>query len=390
MAQKILLSSFYVLWTVYCVVGIIRNMSHYDFLDWVIVLTITFIPYFIRFAILKRKSRVNTKAVPENKHPIQSIQPNQPCPMHQSNTTKNNTSEISTQSIQHIPNNIIRLLWFLNGPFQNYKPETVTLDFDFGNGIYHTQFRTGAIEPSAIDLRLPIASASEYQPKLGYYPSYEQLSPEGRLTYLNWLKNITEAIDIGYVFIFYYGLERHLLFGDSQSALKVICTLREYHTNHSFLAYSADAILIYALIYNRPDVLGLIDMTQASIETRLFASAIVFHYLTAEDIIAAHRKFLFDNNRYIKGNYELFLSTLKDILMEKYGVHNYPILKDYIQQTKVTFPLVLANYSLLPEQRFLSLLDIGSSPHVQKELYSILKETHESVKIKLRELRKNN
>ena len=51
-------------------------------------------------------------------------------------------------------------------------------------------------------------------PTPDYYPSYAGLSPEQRWVYLNWLTDVSQPVYIGYVFLYYYGLERQLLSGD--------------------------------------------------------------------------------------------------------------------------------------------------------------------------------
>ena len=61
-----------------------------------------------------------------------------------------------------------------------------------------------------------------------------------------------KEINIGYVFIFYYGLERHLFFGDAESAFDMILRLRQRHKNGSFMSYSSSA-LVAAHIYQKSD-----------------------------------------------------------------------------------------------------------------------------------------
>lgn len=48
---------------------------------------------------------------------------------------------------------------------------------------------------------------------LGYWPSYAGISSNQRANYLNWMKKgrLTELNDVGYIFIFFYGLEYRLL-----------------------------------------------------------------------------------------------------------------------------------------------------------------------------------
>jgi tellurite resistance protein len=72
--------------------------------------------------------------------------------------------------------------------------------------------RTFNQEPSLIDGQLPVqASQVDMAEKLtSYWPSYSTISPAARRGYLQWLcgGRCAYPVDIGYVFIFFYGLER--------------------------------------------------------------------------------------------------------------------------------------------------------------------------------------
>ena len=84
---------------------------------------------------------------------------------------------------------------------------------------------------------------------MGYWPSYSQISPRARAAYLAWLQDGRKDKNayIGYVFLFFYGLERRLL-GDLSCNLGhpeagVIVTEIErlvgiYGTNRSFSGYA--------------------------------------------------------------------------------------------------------------------------------------------------------
>jgi TM2 domain-containing membrane protein YozV/tellurite resistance protein len=58
--------------------------------------------------------------------------------------------------------------------------------------------------------------------RMSYWPSYSSIDPGCRATYLEWLANGRRDpdIDIGYVFLFFYGLERRVLF-DAQHSSQV-------------------------------------------------------------------------------------------------------------------------------------------------------------------------
>jgi uncharacterized tellurite resistance protein B-like protein len=88
-----------------------------------------------------------------------------------------------------------------------------------GGGVY-VGVGLGAIagpelEPALIDRKLPVdrslSNCSVRQ--LGYWPSYQGASPTARAAYLDWLgsgRSRPDA-DLGYVFLYFYGLERRAL-----------------------------------------------------------------------------------------------------------------------------------------------------------------------------------
>jgi tellurite resistance protein len=72
----------------------------------------------------------------------------------------------------------------------------------------------GGIDPCLINGQLNVASAGDYRSRqMGYWPSYADASPNERRAYLNWLSEgrSNPDCDIGYVFLFFYGLERRVI-----------------------------------------------------------------------------------------------------------------------------------------------------------------------------------
>lgn len=72
----------------------------------------------------------------------------------------------------------------------------------------------GANDPCLIDPSKSVARQGDYtERQMGYWPSYSEISAGARRAYLNWLaggRQDPEA-DIGYVFLFFYGLERRTI-----------------------------------------------------------------------------------------------------------------------------------------------------------------------------------
>lgn len=132
-----------------------------------------------------------------------------------------------------IPENVFKLLWFRDGKYKSKVPPA---------------------EPSLIYSQYKIITHPKIDPleRLDYFPTFKKLNPQQRYVYLNWLRDITQPVALGYVFIFYYGLERHLLFGNYECAVDTILQLFPH-----FDSLRRDTILIALLsaAYYRNDTL---------------------------------------------------------------------------------------------------------------------------------------
>jgi hypothetical protein len=82
----------------------------------------------------------------------------------------------------------------------------------------------------AVDPSLPVAPIGSTNETAGYWPCYRTLSPGARRTYLNWLAagRSDPAIDMSYVLLFFYGLERRLIV-DNPNADEVFSLVSELH-----------------------------------------------------------------------------------------------------------------------------------------------------------------
>jgi tellurite resistance protein len=72
----------------------------------------------------------------------------------------------------------------------------------------------GGTDPCLISGQHTVARVGNYRARqMGYWPSYAEASPEERRAYLHWLSEgrSNPDCDIGYVFLFFYGLERRVI-----------------------------------------------------------------------------------------------------------------------------------------------------------------------------------
>ncbi|MDD2900551.1 MAG: TerB N-terminal domain-containing protein [Desulfuromonadaceae bacterium] len=89
----------------------------------------------------------------------------------------------------------------------------------FGSGLKSIQL--WSVEPSLIDSNLPVDKThpDHSGSNMGYWPNYSQIHPTSRAAYLDWLSTGRKdpKANIGYVFIYFYGLERRAL-GDVEES----------------------------------------------------------------------------------------------------------------------------------------------------------------------------
>lgn len=120
----------------------------------------------------------------------------------------------------------------------------------------------GDVEPALIDPRLQVSPrAGTSEDNIPYWPSYSRISPQHRAHYLQWLADgrSDPTANIGYVFMFFYGLERRLL-ADArgseearrecpQIAAEVGRLLASYGSNGSFHGYASAFLAVLPVLF---------------------------------------------------------------------------------------------------------------------------------------------
>jgi hypothetical protein len=288
---------------------------------------------------------------------------------------------------------IIDLLWFEDGPFANYSiKEFRNSKLKFGNRVFEFD-EDAPSEPSLISLFHPINPEVVIDP-LNYNPNYSKLNPGQRFRYLSWLSNPLDEIEIGYVFLFYYGLERHLIYGKFDEAFEMILKLRQFHGHQSFQFYSLNALIISVLIKKRKDCLGKVfeelknSHIQGSLELYLYAKFIFGSNLDSDELISFARKVGFANTNYIKKEYELFKKKMDEILIE---IYEEPFFDLSVFDEYIPVPvdvLTFANVSLGSDLRMVTVPNFFQIEDFCNSVRSILSDVHQKVKNELRTRRK--
>lgn len=126
-------------------------------------------------------------------------------------------------------------------------------------------------DPALIDPTRPVRRLPRGwpPPQLAYWPSYSEIPPEARGAYLEWLAGgRKDEIDIGYVFLFFYGLERRVLLdrlrspGHSQVTDEEVARIADevrrllalYGDNGSFHRYATNFLDVCEFLLGRIDV----------------------------------------------------------------------------------------------------------------------------------------
>lgn len=264
------------------------------------------------------------------------------------------------------------MLWFKNGVHKNYEVDTNYL-----------------MEPSHIDETLPIRRNKNAEP-LSYFPKFYAMSDEQRGRYIDFLSTSElNTDDIGYVFVFYYGLERHLYCGNFDKAFDIILYLREKYDNRSFLTYSATALICSAIKRDRTERLTelfeSLDFNKSkyiNINLLIYGKIKAKYPLNAVDVASHGKDFGFSNQLYIKKCPDLFLETLEKQINDRY-YNGIPIQSlDFDEYEEFETFSFYANQSLIFEEMDIPVYTLLSN--FAYDIYNLLYETHEIVKAEVR------
>ena len=120
-----------------------------------------------------------------------------------------------------------------------------------GEHLHTQQSRTNSyyvqVEPCLINPKLSVnkSNINIEQNLLSYYPAYSDATPQARASYLHWLATGASdtSVQMGYVFLYFYGLERRFFVDKSISEWPVIMNeverlKRIFSSNGSFRHYS--------------------------------------------------------------------------------------------------------------------------------------------------------
>lgn len=299
-----------------------------------------------------------------------------------------------------VHNDLRNLIWIGDGKYKNYKQVPNDKNTMEINGFRISISFMNQEEPSLIYTNQKVAQPQNINDieRPPYYPTYSGLTPEQKWIYLKLLSNpYNTSIDIGFVFILYYGLERHLLNGNFEEAFNVILKLRDVYTNKSFQAYSANAIVLTCMLHQRGDlILKFIESLDKEYELAFSDNLFLICYfsfdlpLLPKDIMRMAKTFEFNNMNYIKKYPELFLESLSESIKLKVGVESVDLKKyltsSEIKKIKKQDVLIFANMSINDKSIPIPLL--SENFKLKMEMCNFLETAHKDVKKKLSEMRK--
>jgi len=263
----------------------------------------------------------------------------------------------------------------------------ITISLNGGDGVAIAQ---DCVDPSTIYSKLPSHDPrkNEEVDKLSYFPSYSGMTPTQRGLYLRWLGDISVPIDIGYVFTYFYGLERHLVLGNFDSAFDEILLLRRHHSNSSFDSYSSSALVHACLLKHRVDKLQQLYKIEG------------FNYFGNSNLLILHHSnldilpdMMFElasritgaNRRYIKLQPDIYKEKIKCLLMDKFGKSGYPISTEFsLEGINGISYAIFANLSLPPEVRTPSIPNLMEDSKFQERMKEFFGEVHELTKSQLK------
>lgn len=239
-------------------------------------------------------------------------------------------------------------------------------------------------EPSLIWKKLPVKPNNDLAREAMYWPSYSAFFPETRYQYLHWLGDITQPTNLSYVFLYFYGLERHLLVGDYDSAVDEIARLLKAHPKKSFVQYASQSLIIASLGKKRLDIIERVpSLLEEEIDEALALRIIKGTSMTPDDVISIASKVGFTNKRYIKLYPDVFKEELQKNIDEFENQFGNLLSNFKLEDFKHEETAVFANSSIPESIRLIKVPVILEDPKFSTGMKNLLQSTHDNVKSRI-------
>ncbi|PJE68228.1 hypothetical protein COU94_02970 [Candidatus Shapirobacteria bacterium CG10_big_fil_rev_8_21_14_0_10_38_8] len=350
-----------------------KTISSYFLINLVIflILTAVFFPLGIGFLVYKLYQAGKKQSFPSSPQENTEIAPSQ-------------QAGLSFLNQFYIPEPTRSLLWITDEDTSKISTAgSIKITINVNDGTIKEDFgRNFYGEPSLIWSRLPIEPNYELETQPMYFPSYSGLSSKHRFQYLNWLKDITQETNLSYVFLYYYGLERHMLIGDYDKAVDEILRLLQHHSKGSFKGYATSALIAASAYRKRPDIINKAPLLlQETSNESLILRKLSGKSLVAKDIIPLSSRVGYSNKRYIKLYPDLFEKELQKLIND-YETINGNILDNInMDELPKRSNIFFANLSLPEKIRTIEIPDLIDNSEFKKFLRDLLSKTHENVKM---------
>lgn len=140
------------------------------------------------------------------------------------------------------------------------------LDLGFGEVVAPLVYATskahhGRFDASLIDSSLPISRSGGYVQPLPYWPNFYDSSASQRGVYLDWLVGgrCDPNVELGYVFIYFYGLERRVIVDRDDYVVianELMRLLPIYGSSNSFRNYTTRLMWLAMFLHSREGNIG--------------------------------------------------------------------------------------------------------------------------------------
>lgn len=296
---------------------------------------------------------------------------------------KFNLAISSIEGLQkNLPNKDLLYISFESNIPPVHRGIYISVSFDENGNIKIDNSSRQIPDPSTIYIHLPILDGDATP--LPYWPHYIEMTPQHRYRYLCWLGDVNQSIDMGYVFIYYYGLERQMLSGNFDKAFDEIIKLRNVHTNKSFLKYSENALIHAALMTGRVDrLINLHEKTEISGYSNAMFLLAYNEKLTLGEthLMLIFRKAFNLSRNAEKENKPLYRECITEVMSQKYP-NGFPLCDYDISKVAVATETRFANYSFPPEIQQVDITDFYRCKSLMSDLESVFNDAYSLYKEK--------
>jgi len=305
------------------------------------------------------------------------------------------------ENLSKVHGDLKDLLWFADGSHRN-SISTSESDCVSVGTLRMTVDIDHSADPSVIYSSLPVGKLPETSSEMktagmpAKWTSYQAMTPKQRAVYWILLEDPYRLFfPMGYLSTLYAGLERHMMAGEYEKAIKAVINLRYVQSDQQFQNASANAIMMTCLQRRRPDLMLLFQESMDTDHSYSFSEELYILTMyglgmgfTAVDAMRLAGTFGIGDTSSIDYYFPIFERFMTENIRKEFGTDSIPLDEFFENQDLTAMEQETTEIYIGPESRIgkYKIPRMSRCETFRKKVFELLKKSEQDVKDDMKRL----